>query len=420
MSNALENTIALDGYAQVIVVLDSGAAADLADTAELGRHFLDPTVAGGRPEGTVLASATRNGLAAGAEVETVRVAEPAPPPPVRIYPLLGLALGYVDEKGLTSLREAPGVEAVWRAEVPSLVRPVRVSAAQPTGNLSWGVDRIRAPALWDMGFRGQGVLVGHIDTGVDGRHAALAGAIDDFVEFDSDGNEVDGNAAWDSDDHGTHTAGTIVGRPLPEGRFGVAPEATLASAMVIEGGNVVARILGGMEWTVRKGARLVNASLGLRGQGGAFQALVNALRSNNILPVFAVGNEGAGTSRFPGNYHNVLSIGACDRADGVADFSGSQRFLQPAPRLVPDLVAPGVDILSCAPGGGFARMSGSSMATPHMAGLAALLFSAEPSATADEVERAIERSCTRPGTMDPQRGNLGIPDSIQALAILRS
>jgi subtilisin family serine protease len=136
--------------------------------------------------------------------------------------------------------------------------------------------------------------------------------------------------------------------------------------------------------------------------------------------VFAVGNEGPGTSRFPGNYHNVLSIGACDRNDQVADFSGSQRFLKPADRMVPDLVAPGVDIISCVPNGGFARMSGSSMATPHIAGLAALLFSAEPAATADDVEAAIEQSCVLPADMNPTRGNRGIPDAARALAALRS
>jgi len=147
--------------------------------------------------------------------------------------------------------------------------------------------------------------------------------------------------------------------------------------------------------------------------------MVNALRAKNVLPVFAVGNEGPGTSRFPGNYDNVLSVGACDRNGAVADFSGSQRFLQPTPRMVPDLVAPGVDILSCVPNGRFARMSGSSMATPHVAGLAALLFSAMPEATADDVESAILRSCERPAGMDPQRGNMGIPNAVRALAILR-
>jgi len=424
MSNALEMTIEQDGYAQVIVVFADGAAAGSTEAPQLEKHFLDPAITDGRPAGAVLTSELHEGLAQQAEVRLVSVATDAAAavekaPSVRVYPRLGLALGYVDGAGLASLREAPGVDSVWRAEVPSLIRPVQIRLSLPAGEISWGVERIGAPALWDLGYLGQGVLVGHIDTGVDGRQAALAGAIANFTQFDLDGNEVPGASPWDSDEHGTHTAGTIVGRAVPEGRFGVAPEARLLTAMVIEGGNVVARILGGMEWTVANGARLISASLGLRGQGGAFQALVNSLRANNVLPVFAVGNEGPGTSRFPGNYHNVLSIGACDRDHQVADFSGSQRFLKPMDRMVPDLVAPGVDIVSCVPNGGFARMSGSSMATPHVAGLAALLFSAEPSATADDVEAAIEQSCVLPAAMNSARGNRGIPDASRALAALR-
>src|SRR5205085_4064114 len=142
MANALENTISLDGYAQVIVVLNTGAAAGAIDEADLVRHFLDPAVAGPSAEGTVLASESRDSLALEAPVGLVRIADAAAPPRMRVYPLLGLALGYVDQQGLASLRQAPEVEAVWRAEVPSLVRPVQVAAADPTGNPSWGVDRI--------------------------------------------------------------------------------------------------------------------------------------------------------------------------------------------------------------------------------------------------------------------------------------
>src|SRR5204863_1085458 len=100
---------------------------------------------------------------------------------------------------------------------------------------------------------------------------------------------------------------------------------------------------------------------------------------------FAVGNEGPNTSRSPGNYANVLSIGAMDDRDRVADFSSSQRFQRDTNPLVPDLVGPGVGVLSCIPNNGYAEMDGSSMATPHIAGLAALLLQASPDATADQL-----------------------------------
>ena len=269
-----------------------------------------------------------------------------------------------------------------------------------------------------MGFRGQGVLVGHVDTGVDGRHPALQGAIQHFVEFDLNGEEMPEKEAWDSDDHGTHTAGTIAGRQGTFGAFGVAPEAKIASAMVIEGGNVLDRILGGIEWSVDKGAQIVSASLGLPGQSQVFQPLINALRRRNVLPVFAVGNEGPGTSRYPGNYSNLLSVGASDSGDNVAGFSGSQRFLNP-PRMVPDIVAPGANIISCIPGGNYARLDGTSMATPHIAGLAALLLSAVPGASANDLEAAIQDAAQLVGGMSPQRANRGIPDGSRALALLQ-
>ena len=191
----------------------------------------------------------------------------------------------------------------------------------------------------------------------------------------------------------------------------------LASAIVIEGGQVIARILAGMDWAVGLGVRVLSMSLGLPGWHDDFLALCRVLRARNVLPVFAVGNEGPGTSRSPGNYDDVLSVGACAQDDHVADFSSSQEFLPK--RTVPDLVGPGVGIISSVPGGGFMEMDGTSMATPHIAGLAALLFGALPTATADQVEAALFASCELPATMTADRGNRGVPNGPRALAILK-
>jgi subtilisin family serine protease len=134
--------------------------------------------------------------------------------------------------------------------------------------------------------------------------------------------------------------------------------------------------------------------------------------------VIAVGNEGPNTSRSPGNYANVLSVGAMDANDKVADFSGSQQFNRPIDPLTPDLVGPGVAVLSSVPGGRFMEMDGSSMATPHIAGLAALLLQARPTATATQLEKAIRDSCTRPAGMPQDRANLGVPDAVKAFTLL--
>jgi len=136
------------------------------------------------------------------------------------------------------------------------------------------------------------------------------------------------------------------------------------------------------------------------------------------LPVVAVGNEGVDTSRSPGNYDNVLSVGASDRRNRVATYSSSQSIQRPQDPLVPDLVGPGSDVISAQPGKGYQLLSGTSMATPHIAGLAALLWQAAPTATHAEIERAILQSCKRPPSMPQGRANRGFPDALEALKIL--
>ena len=417
----LEATLQANGYAKVIVSLrkDVGglatangheapglaAATTSATESSLESHFILPNEA--QVENLALASGRNFALATAAKSRRVRV-----------YPRLGLAIGYADRTGIAALENDPRVEEIVHAAQPSLIRPVAAKTAKLAASTSWGLRRLNIEALWDAGFTGQGVVVGHLDTGVDGTHPALKSAIAAFAEFDMTGERVPNAKPTDSDRHGTHTAGTIVGRAGGKGAFGVAPKAKLASAMVIEGGQVIDRILGGMEWIVEQDVRIMSMSLGLRGYTPAFEVLIAALRSANVLPVIAVGNEFASTSRSPGNYDNVLSVGAMGEDEMVADFSSSQRFNRPNDPLVPDLVAPGVDVLSCVPGGGYEKMSGSSMATPHIAGLAALLLSAKPTASAQDLEKAILASCSLVPTMPAARANRGVPDGAKALALL--
>jgi subtilisin family serine protease len=343
-------------------------------------------------------------------------------PRMRFYPNLGIALGTVTRDGLASLRaERDLVVRVTGAPAISLIRPTRIQAMRLTAKATWGVIEIGAPDLWKEGYTGKGVLVGHLDTGIDGKHPAVSKAVVEFAEFDDLGRlKSPAPKPHDSGDHGTHTAATIAGRPTGGRSVGVAPGAGLASAMVIEGGDVVARVLGGMDWAVGRGVKVLSMSLGFRGWMGDFEPLTSRLRTLGVLPVFAVGNEGPGTSRSPGNYWQALSVGAIDRSCAVADFSSSQRFKRAKDPVVPDLVAPGVGVVSARPGGGYQVMDGTSMATPHVAGLAALLWQAKPAATVDEIERAIFASCRLARGMDAARANRGVPHGRRALdALLR-
>lgn len=413
VANEVDNAIELNGFAKVLVALrhenlEAALATSATSTAdssfEACFEFPDMSQA--------------NHLAAAAAAESYEERQVVPRP-VTVFPRLGVAVGTVTWRTINNLKNHSATRVIHEAPAPSIIRPTATQAVTEPLDVEWGIRRLKVDQAWEAGYDGQGVIVGHLDTGIDGAHPALADAIHSFAEFDLAGRRVYGATPRDSGEHGSHTAGTIAGRGLASGaRFGVAPGCKLASALVIENGDVITRIIGGMEWILEEGARVLSMSLGLRGFTPAFQVLIDALMDGNVLPVIAVGNEYAGSSRSPGNYSGVLSVGACDLNDFVAPFSSSQTFLRAQDPLVPDIVAPGVDVISSIPGGGYAKMSGTSMATPHIAGLAAILCQANPHAPASEIQDSILKSCVRPSTMDQSRANLGVPDALKALEAL--
>lgn len=339
---------------------------------------------------------------------------------MRYYPNLGIMLGTINKYGLDSLAKSKTeVAAMGLAPQFGLIHPQETMAlaGQPLGT-SWGVTRIKADGLWDKGIEGEGISVGQVDTGVDAKHPALKHAIDAFAEFDLMGEEVEGAVAKDSGDHGTHTAGLIAGKEFKGLRFGVAPKAKLACAMVIEGGDFAARLLGGLNWCVGQGTRIINISLGRRGYQPQFLEIIRILRAREILPVVAIGNDGPNTSRSPGNYKDVLSVGAMDDSDHIWIDSSNMRMPGPPAYSKPDIIAPGVGVWSSLPGKRLGAYNGTSMAAPHVAGLAALLWSHRPEASMSVIEKAIKKSCKRPPSIASTRGNKGIPDALEALKLL--
>jgi len=406
MSSIISEDLKASGVASVICVLKDAERKPPARSAVKGiRSFF------------VSSEMSQTGALALAAADAGAATQAAPK--LVHYENLGVAYGTVTREGLKALRADDQVAAVKGAPQLSLIRPTRAAAARLTRNVTWGIEALRIPELWKEGLTGRGVLIGHLDTGIDGKHPALRAAIEDFEQFDDFARPVTPKPKpFDSGDHGTHTAATIAGRKVGGRSVGVAPGAKLASAMVIEGGDAVGRVLGGMDWAVGKGVRVLSMSLGFRGFFDDFVPIVQILRSRNVLPVFAVGNEGPGTSRSPGNYAEPVSVGASDQGGLVADFSSSQRFKRRGDPLVPDLVGPGTGIISAKPGGGFQEMDGTSMATPHLAGLAALLTEAKPDAPPEAIERAIYSSCTLGPGMSPTRANRGFPDGVKALAAL--
>jgi uncharacterized repeat protein (TIGR01451 family) len=260
------------------------------------------------------------------------------------------------------------------------------------GQTTWGIAKIGADRVWrELGVTGSGVVVANIDTGVDWNHPALkpryrgwsGGPAADHLHnwFDATGE----GAVYPSDvnGHGTHTMGTIVG----EGGIGVAPGARWMAAKAFNGQGyaLLSWIHAAFQFMLAPNGNpamaphIVSNSWGSDdGSITAFRDDVRALRAAGIFAVFANGNRGpaAGTVGSPASLPEAIGIGASDPDDDVARFSS--RGPSPFNVIRPHVVAPGVGVLSTFPGGGYATANGTSMATPHAAGVAALLLSISP------------------------------------------
>lgn len=333
---------------------------------------------------------------------------------------LGVLYGEVNDTGYKKLqRELGDADEIAPSMPLRAVRGLGPRASVGSASKSWGLERIGAPALWRRGLTGKGVLVAHLDTGIDGEHPSLKDAIHAFAEFDAVGRQIPGAPAADSAVHGTHTAGTIAGRPLAGWDIGVAPGCQLVSAAVIEDGDKVARILAGVNWAMGFPIRVINLSVGFPGYFAEYAPIVKRIRNRGIFPIFAAGNEGPGISCSPANYPQAIAVGAMDEQGAVDASSCSERLTRRRDPIVPDLVMPGIDIISAnAAAGNLRPDSGTSMAAPHLAGLAALLWEAVPHATVAEMEAAIFASCKRNASMEIDRANRGLPNAEAALADL--
>jgi thermitase len=275
---------------------------------------------------------------------------------------------------------------------PNLV----VHALNAPNDAQWaaldGARRIGAPAFWDAHGLGAfpaagGVPVGIVDTGIDRGHEDLAGKVW-ACGAAADGMVTDGDCA-DSEGHGTHVAGTI--GAVANNRAGVAGVAFNSPLIVCralggaDGSGTVADVAACMRWVHDRGAKVISMSLGGPPSHTLAEAAKSAYarggRSGSVL-VAAAGNDGDATIEYPAGLDQVVSVGALDGRDGVAVFSNENADVEVA--------APGVDILSTKLGGGYVRMSGTSMATPHVAGAAALLWGLTPSATASTIRRRLD------------------------------
>jgi subtilisin family serine protease len=263
-------------------------------------------------------------------------------------------------------------------------------------SLDQSVPQIGAPEAWAAGYTGAGTTVAVLDTGIDVLHPDLSDAVTGEKNF------TDSDTTDDRFGHGTHVASIITGSGAASGGKykGVAPDAKLLNGKVLNdsGGGLDSWIIAGMEWAAQSGADVVNMSLGSPfpsdGTDPMSQAVNRITAETGTLFVIAAGNSG-GQIGSPGAADAALTVGAVDRNDQLASFSSRTRE---DGAIKPDITAPGVDIVAAkAKNGvigdpaadGYVKLSGTSMAAPHVAGAAAILAGEHPHWKADQLKPAL-------------------------------
>ena len=297
--------------------------------------------------------------------------------------------------------------ALWAGEIQEVRAPVEITLAAPQfrfvqpgpqpqsqiQSTAWGITDTGAPDFWaQFGLRGEDVRVASIDTGAQWDHPALLDAYackDDPsspVCWRDPAGKCTGGVPCDDHGHGTHTIGTMVGsdNPALPYRVGMAPGARWIACKGCTGTSCSGLHLAACaDWLLAPGGsplnrpQVVNNSWG--GQGGNlwFISKVNAWRASGIFPVFAAGNSGSSCSTLnsPGDYPQSFSVAAYTEGRSIASFSSrGPLIINDQPYTKPDLTAPGDYILSSVPTNGWAYFRGTSMAAPHVAGAAALLY----------------------------------------------
>lgn len=266
----------------------------------------------------------------------------------------------------------PGAMISQIASHPRVVRvePDRkVYAIDTELDDSWGVKHIGAGIVHEGGNKGAGVKIGILDSGIDYTHLDLddnyAGGYD-FVNDDND--------PMDDAGHGTHVAGTIAAEDGGFGVVGVAPEASLYALKVLDetGSGYWSDVIAALEWAVLNGIQVTNNSIGSNvNPGETVKAAYDNAAAAGIINVASAGNSGNPPGRgdnveYPARYESVIAVAATDKNDKRARFSSTGETVE--------IAAPGVDIVSTYIGGGYATGSGTSMASPHVAGTAALVI----------------------------------------------
>ncbi|WOB68051.1 S8 family serine peptidase [Microcystis aeruginosa] len=359
--------------------------------------------------GSVIASSVRAGTAS----ESITSQLSAGTYYIRVYPYSGNT-NYNLAVSATTATVTPGYSAISGYGLVNAAKAVAGALNQspfadvPTfgGANDWGVNLVNAPEAWARGYTGQGVVVAVLDTGVDRNHADLAGNIwTNAGEIANDGLDNDGNGyvddvyGWnfangnnntlDGNRHGTHVAGTIAAVNNGFGATGVAYNSRIMPVKVLSdsGSGSYSGVAQGIRYAVDNGADVINMSLGGGSTDSAVQSALQYASSRGVIVVMAAGNAGAAQPGYPASNATSwgLAVGAVNSSNQMASFSnraGSNSSMR-------YVTAPGVQVYSTLPNGGYGFLSGTSMAAPHVAGVVALMLSANPNLTDAQVRQII-------------------------------
>lgn len=351
------------------------------------------------------------------------------------------------------LKQIELVEQDQKIQIPSPSQPhqLRSIPLMPQSADNWGDANINVAPAWQKGITGSGIMVAVVDTGVDASHPQLRNQIaynlgeygvdsrgrnKAYNGIDDDGNGLiddyagyhfflDDGSGIDASDHGSHVSGiiaaehhqtSVISGPVQ----GVAPGAKILPAGFLDtsGGGNLSDALRAIDYSVARGARIINASWGGAGCSQALKDKITSLYKKNIAFVTAAGNGnqlgGLNIDRFleyPASYDlaSQFTVGAIDGYNIIASFSNYGVHST-------HVFAPGVDIFSTVPGGGILSMSGTSMATPFVTGTLALLMSHRPQATLDQIRAALYQSVDVSNSyLNATRGRINVARAISEL-----
>lgn len=357
----------------------------------------------------------------------------------RSFYIDNIIVADLDKEAISTLATTPGILKI----IPDYQIVLSPMTAVASGTPEWNISKIQADRVWnELGITGQGVTVANIDTGVQWDHPALK---QKYRGFDTSTGLVNHDYNWydpsgtyksvplDDGGHGTHTMGIVVGSE-GDNNIGVAPGAKwIAAKGCVVNGCSASDLIAAGQWMLAptkidgtesdpsKAPDVINNSW----SGGTcntwYQGVIQAWINAGIVPVFSAGNNGpnANTINTPGDNPEAFSVGAVDSSDNIASFSSRGPACSSFNDIIkPDVSAPGVAIRSSIPYDSYLNLQGTSMASPHVAGVIALLLQKNPILTVYQIEQILRLSATDLGNsgMDNIFGS-GLINAYKAMQI---